>query len=463
MRIRRKFFTVTLSIVLTLLFAVSAFAQGPSGTWTAWPFIQNMDSEDATCVIDFYDEDATGTSPAHTIADFSIAGGTSELVPVYQTSALGSFSGSMVVSCDRQVAAVTNVVNEDGAGSSYVGANAGAASVSIPSVHTNDYGWFTEVSVQNVSSTEDAVVTVAFKASDRGADYTPAAVTIKPGSVHRFDTYNYINQMDNVADANMGFVGGATVTSTGGNVVAVAREWNSGDGVMTITYNGIPSTEGGTTVYFPSQHNNNWDWNAWNFVFNSWDQAAQVSIEFTGKAAQAATIPANGSLTIATQDYLGTEDYVGALKVTCTNCPADTKYLSGITNEVNGNTKGALSYNGFYEGSSTGIIFPSQHNNNWGWNAYNFVQNLDDSEAKVHVEWVAAGDSVSAAPAGFDTTIPANGKLELHTYVYHGANDFYGSLKVTSTNGAHIVAVSNEDNGQVSSMDASLSRGAIPE
>jgi len=457
--LQKAFVGVAIASVLVLLSGIPGWAQGPSGSWTAWPFIQNLESTETTCTIQFYAEDATGTDPIHTISDFKIEGSKSKLVPVYSESGLGTtFSGSMVVSCDGRVAAVTNVVNDQGAGSSYVGAEAGDNTISIPSVHADDYGWFTEISVQNADST-DATVTIEFKASDRGQDYTPPSVTIKPGSVHRFSTYDYRDQMDNVPGIP-GFVGGAKITSTGGKVVAVAREWNSGDGTMTITYNGIPSTDGGTTVYFPSQHNNNWDWYTWNFVFNSWDQDADISIQFTDKSAQTATVPANGSLTIATQDYLGTEDYVGALTVTCTNCPAGTKYLSGIANEVNGVTKGAISYNGFYEGT-TGILFPAQHNANWGWNAFNFIQNLDSETANVHVEWIAASDSASPAPAAFDTTIPGNGKLELHTYVYHGANDFVGALKVTSTNGKRIVGICNEVNGNVTGLDASISYNSL--
>jgi len=366
----------------------------------------------------------------------------------------------MVVSCDKQVAAVTNVVNDAGAGSSYIGADVGDSTVSIPSVHCDDWGWFTEVSVQNTDASQDAVVTIAFKHSERGTDYTPAAVTIKPGAVHRFNTYDFRSQMDTVAGQE-GFVGGASVTSTGGNVVAVAREWNSGDGAMTITYNGIPSTDGGTSIYLPSQHNNNWDWYTWNFVFNSWGTDANVSVQFSGKAAQTAVVPANGSLTIATQDYLGTEDYVGALTVSCTNCPVDSKYLTAVSNEVNGVTKGAISYNGSYSGA-TSILFPAQHNKNWGWNAFNFVQNLSGDTANIHVEWVAGSDSVSAAPAAFDTTIPGDGKIELHTWAYHGGNDFVGSLKVTSTNGKPIVAICNEVNEQASGIDASISYNALP-
>ncbi|MGC9356437.1 MAG: hypothetical protein ACP5GX_01140 [Anaerolineae bacterium] len=457
----RRVLVVVIATLLVMTLASSAWAQGPAGQWTSWPFIQNMEGTEATCMIQFFEEDAAGTAAYHTINNFTIPANSSKLVPVYDTSELGStFSGSMVVSCDRQVAAVTNVVNDSGAGSSYVGENAGATEVSIPSVHADDWGWFTEISVQNVGSS-DATVTVAFTASDRGADYTPSSVVIKPGAVHRFDTYDYAANMDNVSGAE-GFVGGATVTSVGSDVVAVAREWNSGDGAMTIAYNGIAAGNGGTEVNFPSQHNNNFGWYAWNFVFNSWDQAANVDIEFTGQPKQTDTIPAGGSITIATQDYLGTADYVGALKVTCTNCPAGTTYLSGITNEVNGSTKGALSYNGFYDGSTGSIIFPSQHNNNWGWNAYNFVQNLDNTQASVRVTWVAAADSPSAAPASVDTTIPANGQLELHTYMYMGGSDFVGSLQVESLSGNRIVAISNEVNANVSGLDASLSRGALP-
>jgi len=449
-------------IILAALGVAVGMAQGPAGVWTSWPFIQNMESEEAVCVVEFYAEDATGTAPLHTIGDFTIPADESKLVPVWSESGLGSsFSGSMVVSCDREVAAVTNVVNSQGAGSSYVGASSGADEVSIPSVHADDWGWFTEISVQNVSGSEDAEVTISFTASERGQDYTPPSVTVKPYAVHRFDTSSFVAQMDNVSGV-AGFVGGASISTTGGSLVAVAREYNAGAGSMTIAYNGIPSTDGGTTVYFPSQHNNNWNWNSWNFVFNSWGTDAEIGIEFSGKSVVTGTVPANGSLTIATMDYLGTEDYVGALTISCTNCPPGSNYISGMCNEVNGVTLGAISYNGFYTGT-TAVLMPSQHNANWGWNSFNFVQNLSGETANVDVEWVASGDSVSPAPAPFSTTIPANGKLDLFTYAYHGADDFVGSLRITSTNDKPLVAICNEVNGLVTGLDASISYNALPD
>lgn len=457
---KRRIVAIVMVVGLLVLTSSIASAEGgPGGTWTSWPFLQNLENATANCVINFHREGATGPAPVHTVS-ITIPANGSTFVPVYAYDVLGTFSGSMVVSCDRRVVAVTNVVNHLGAGSSYVGAESGANRVSIPSVHADDYGWFTEVSVQNAGSAP-ATVTIAFVASVRGANYTPPAVTIQPGAVHRFNTYDFRAQMDNVPGIE-GFVGGATVTSVGSPVVAVAREWNSGGGYMTITYNGIPEGDGGTVVYFPSQHNNNYGWYTWNYVFNSWTSPANVNIQFTGKPVRTAVVPAGGSLLIDTMTYLGTEDYVGALTVTCTNCPPGSKYLSGISNEVQvgAGLFGALSYNAFYTGT-TGILFPSQHNNNWGWNAFNFIQNLSDFPATVRVEWIRDPASPSAAPAPFTATIPANGSLQLHTYMYHGANDFIGALRVTSTNGALIVGICNENNARAPGLDATISYNSI--
>ncbi|WP_322799231.1 hypothetical protein [Thermoflexus sp.] len=436
-----------------------AYTQGPVGQWTAWPFLQNLENQDAQCLVSFYREDATTPDPVFTVSVTVPANG-SRFIPVYSYDQLGVFSGSMVVSCDRRVVAVTNVVNQGGAGSSYTGFEAGATEWAVPSVHANDWGWFTEISVQNAGSSP-VMAYIAFRASVRGQDYSPPPVTIQPGSVHRFDTSKFANQLDNIPGID-GFVGSAVVTSTG-PVAVVVREWKTGEEAMTIAYNAIPAGEGGTEVFFPSQHNNNYGWHAWNYVFNSLNTPVDVQVQFTNKPAVTRQIPARGSLLIDTLTYLGNEDYIGALTVKCISCPAGTRPLSGISNEVQIDPRfgrGALSYNAFYTGT-TSVFFPSQHNKNYGWNAFNFIQNLSSFDANVRVEWVADPASPSPAPPPFNVTIPANGQLQLHTYIHLGTQDFIGSLRVTSLNGARIVGICNENNERVPNLDATISYNGI--
>jgi len=352
----------------------------------------------------------------------------------------------MVVSSDVPIIAVSNQVNEYSAGNSYSGIDQGATSLSGPSIHANDWGWWAEISVQNTTA-DDATVEVSFAPSNYGNAYTTPEVTIPAYSAKRFSTEDYAAQLGQ-------FVGAATITSTNDKeIVGAVQEWNTGAGYLTIAYNTISAGEGGSNVYFPSQHNNNWGWYTYNFVQNSSATDAQVSIEFSGRAAQSDTVPANGSLVIATWEYLGTLDYVGSLKVDCTNCAADGIKLTGMANEVNtgGGNNYAISYNASYQGS-TEVLFPSQHNNNWGWFAWNFLQNLSSDTANITVTWSGTG-----APAAFNTTIPGNGSIPIATGDYMGwaGTDFVGSLSVESDQ--LIVGICNEVQGTAAGVDAAIS------
>ena len=343
-------FAVAATLILILLLSLSSasgvMADGPGGTWTSWPFIQNPGTEPADVTLEFYDLDGNLMPVPASQATHSIAGGESWYVPVWSIAELGSsFSGSMVVSSDKPVIAVSNQVNEYSAGNSYSGIEQGATSLSAPSIHANDWEWWAEISVQNTTA-DEATVQVSFVPSNYGNAYTTPEVTIPAYSSKRFSTETYAAQLGQ-------FVGAATITCTNGkDVVGAVEEWNTGAGYLTIAYNTIPSGEGGSNVYFPSQHNNNWGWFAWNFLQNLSSDEANITVTWSGTGAPApwnTTIPGNGSIYIATGDYMGYAggtDFVGGLTVESTN----GKPIVGICNEVQGTAAGvdaAISYNGF--------------------------------------------------------------------------------------------------------------------
>jgi len=439
--------TLSLILLLTLSSVPGVMADGPGGTWTSWPFIQNPGTETANVVVQFYDVDGNEIVAAQRAN--SIPGGESWYVPVWSISELGtSFTGSMVVSSNVSVIAVSNQVNEYSAGNSYSGAEHGATSLFAPSIHANDWGWWAEIFVQNTTA-DDATVQVSFVPSNYGNAYTTPEVTIPAYSSKGFSTEDYASQLGQ-------FVGAATITCTNGKeIVGVVEEWNTGAGYLTIAHNTIPSGEGGYNVYFPSQHNNNWGWYAYNFVQNPSSTDADVVVRFSGQSPVNRTVPANGSLVIATWEYLGTLDYVGSLEVECTNCEANGIKLTGITNEINteGGNNYAISYNASYQGN-TKVSFPSQHNNNWGWFSYNFLQNLSSDTANIRVTWSGTGP-----PAAWDTTIPGDGSIYIATGDYMGwaGTDFVGSLTVESTNGKPIIGICNEVQGTAAGVDAAIS------
>ncbi len=454
----RRIALVALCLVTLFFLGIpTVMAEGPYPLvpTTSYPFIYNKSETTANVTIEFYDLDG---NLVHAMGPITIPGKSTYFVNLYDIPELGdSFSGSMVVSADQEVMAICNLAGTDASGDSYSGIRGeeGETSVSIASVHCNNYGWWTEISVQAMDA--DATVTVTFTPAPapigKGTAYTTPPVTIKAGSSHRFST------LDLQAELGGEFVGGATVTSTTGKIAAAAVEWNTeGTSHMTLAFNGV--TTGGTTLYFPAQHNNDWGWFSYNYIKNTTSDTAEIAYEWTDGPSGTATIEPYGVLPLFTGEIMGwtSDPYVGALKVTSTN----GKELIGICNEVNTDGIHGLSYNAFYGGGTT-VIFPSQHNNNYGWFSFNFLQNLDNTDATVQVTWTKTAGPGSV-PAPFTTTIPANGKLELHTGTYLGWDqDVYGSLIVESLTGQRLVGICNEVNTDpaYAGADAAMSYNAF--
>lgn len=452
---KKLLFSIAVILITAMTFGASlAFAQTPPGPATAWPWLYNPTTTNATATIDFYN---LSGDKVFTVNNFSVPAGQTVLVPVWTynqapPNGLGSsFTGSMVVSSDVQLVAMCNVVSSDSSGGSYSGASTGATSVRLPSVHKNNWGWYSEISVQNVDST-DATVQVAFTpgSGSPGTAYTTPVVTIKPGAAYRWNTAT-------IAGIGTEFLGSAVATSTNGkNIIATCEEWNTSATHMTLLYNGI-SGSGGTTLYLPAQHNNNYGWFAYNYIFNTTGDTANVHYEWVGSTVSGdTTIPPNGMLQLFTGNYMGWApggtNYVGALKVTCTN----GKTLVGMCNEVNINGYNAGSYNAFYEGYTT-LFFPAQHNQDWGWQAFNFIYNTSTTTAaNVRVTWTKTSGTGSV-PAPFTTTINPNDRLPLFCHEYLTGN-VVGSLKVEClTAGVKLVGVCNEIDTDAGSVDAFIS------
>jgi hypothetical protein len=445
---KKKFFvSMVLVVIAAMTLGLSAVvAQTPPGPATSWPFLRNPTGTAATAVIDFYN--LSGTK-VHTVNNFAVPANSTVLVPVYSYDALGTnFSGSMVVSSDVQLIAMCNVIATDSSGGSYSGAQSGAASVTVPAVHKNDWGWYSEISVQNVGST-DASVTVAFTPAPApygsGSAYTTPAQVIKPGAAYRWNTAN-------ISNIGTTFVGAAVATSTGGNIIAVCEEWNTAASHMTLLYNGIPAGGSGTTAYLPAQHNSNYGWYSYNFVRETSGTAGTLNYEWVGTGGTSGSVPiaANGMVVLATADYLGTTDYVGALKLTATG----GAQILAICNEVNSNGYQAGSYNASYAGDTV-MYFPAQHNQNYGWQSFNFIYNPSGTAANVTVTW-SKTDGTGSVPAPFTTSVPANGRLGLYTQDYL-TGDVYGSLKVECTNAVDLVGVCNEVDTDAAAVDAFIS------
>lgn len=210
---------IILVIVLVsaiLLIVPTAFAQ----TYNSGFQVQNLsETGDATIVITYYNQDGSVNA---TVSDTVLLGGSNTYYPIGASS---GFNGSVVISSDVPVAAITNVL-KDSQGSSYSGFNSGAETASLPLINKNYYGIDTWFNVQN-AGTSDVLVTVSYS----GQPTCNETATIKQGAAVTFD------QSANTCLPN-GYVGAATASTTGGTIVATVMQVAS-NGLF--AYNGFTS------------------------------------------------------------------------------------------------------------------------------------------------------------------------------------------------------------------------------
>jgi hypothetical protein len=137
---RKTYLVLVLVLALMLALSVStASAQDGPTSYTSGFQIQNLDTANtANVAINFYKKDGT---IAATVNDSLSAGGSKTYYPLSAVSS--GFDGSVVISSDRDVAAIVNVFGNGGAfgGGSYSGFDSGASTVNIPLVIKSPRRW----------------------------------------------------------------------------------------------------------------------------------------------------------------------------------------------------------------------------------------------------------------------------------------------------------------------------------
>lgn len=219
-----------LSIIITILISlgVHSIALADVTSYTSGFNVQNLDtSKIANIVISFYNqsgnlvtalEDTVQPTANNTYYPLGVAAG---------------FNGSVVISSDVQVAAIANVLGNNGVfGASYVGSSGGSPTVQLPLVMKDNYGIDTWFNVQNTSGTAASIK----------VDYNPGdcseELTIQPFAAATF------NQATNTCLPN-GYVGGATIDGGGASIVATTMQVTSSRKGLTpnlLAYNGFSGT-----------------------------------------------------------------------------------------------------------------------------------------------------------------------------------------------------------------------------
>jgi hypothetical protein len=415
------------ALIAVLMVPLAASAQS-GGPYTSGFQLQNLDPATANVTINYYAQDG---SLAGSAGD-TINGNSSKTY--FPLSAVSSgFNGSAVVSSDRPLAAITNVLTSDLlGGASYSGSTGGAATVSLPLVMKANFGYSTWFNVQNAGSSA-ADITVAY--SGQGACNQVA--TIQPGAAATFD------QSTNGC-LPAGYVGAATVTNAGTNqpLVAVVMEILAG-GKSLLAYNGFTSSDSATKPIMPLVSSGYFGSITGIQIQNTGGSSTDVTVNYTpssgfpGTACSETKSIAAGSSTTFFLPLPGGcgASFVGSA-VVVTNTA--TMPLVAIVNQINSNNKTASAYSGINPALGTGSVsLPLIMDRNFGYFTGISVANVGSSSTQIDCTFTGTGYTASAnvAPGAALTDVQLN---EI-------ASGYVGSATCTATGGDEkIAAIVNE-------------------
>jgi hypothetical protein len=243
-----KLFT-KLSFVLALVLAVTigtgssnVFGQGKQPSYTSGVQFANLENTPATLMLTAYKSDGSSGGTGQYTVD---PNGSLTLFPLADVES--GFSGAIVLSSDKNGAAIANVLASDfSAGASYVGRSAGATSVRLPLLNKNNSGFDTWFSVQNAGSSP-AQVSISY------SDGESASATVPPN-----------------------FAGTVTSDNNEPLVAAVIQENAS----IMFAYTGF-TNEATTNPVFPLVNANNSGYISGIQIQNAGDQTTDVTLSYT--------------------------------------------------------------------------------------------------------------------------------------------------------------------------------------
>lgn len=431
-----------LLLVMGLLLVPAVASAASPITYNSGFQVQNLSGDTANILVAYYNEDgteATGSPWSDTIA----GNGSNTYYPIHPS---GTFNGSVVVSSDQQVVAISNLLG-DGVqyAASTNGFSAGADMVSLPLVMRNNSGYNTWFRVQNAGSSDATVTVNYYPVPGQGNAATEGPVTIKPGAAATFD------QATNT-DLGAKFVGSAVVTSDEPVVASLMQVGTTYKNMM--GYNGFIG--GSTQAELPLIMANNSGYYTGIQVQNAGTVSTTVTVDYAANTAgswnptdDAASLnPGESATFLQAGGQWGTNKYIGAASVT--SSPAEE--LVAIVNQVK-MTGVALgtAYEGFDPaGATPSISAPLIMGNNSGYYTGFQVQNVSGAAVTVDVTYgpnsvgtfsPAPEQKTNLQPGESWTFIQSTGQWGSYGDV---AKKYVGSATIAA--GGNIVAIVNEVN-----------------
>jgi hypothetical protein len=426
-------FALVIALLMTLV--IPMVASGQSIVYTAGIQMQNLDtSNPANITVTYYNQDG---STAATVNDTITAGGSKTYFPLSAVS--DGFNGSVVISSDREIRAIGNILGNGGAyGASYGGFTAGATTAYVPLLMKENSGYSTWFNVQNTGS-DPTNVSVAY--SD---GVSASCSNLQPGAACT---------LDQTSEAHAaGWVGSAEVTASQ-PVAVTAMEVGP---TTLFAYTGF--TGGSTEVVMPLVNANNAGYITGIQIMNQGDASTSVTVSYTPSAAGTAcaetqTIPAKQSKTFALAAFAnganstctGGARFIGSAEVTANSA---SQNLVAIVNQLNPGANKGAAYEGFDPNSATDtVVMPLIMDRNSNYFTGFSVMNVGGSTTTVNCTFSGTSYTLSRSLAsGEAMTVIQNGEI---------ASGYVGSATCTAGSGGEIVGIVNELNG-VASGDAFL-------
>jgi hypothetical protein len=467
---KRRIITILAALVLAL-FPLGAFAQ--TTVATSGFQVLNMGSADANITIVYYNQDGSEAGRQQDV----IARENSKTYIGATMQVSAGFQGSVVISSDQPVIAITNLLNSltvPQLADSYSGFSGGATTVNLPLIQRGNGGINSWITVQNAGSA-DATVNVAYSPGLAGSAATDTA-TIKPGAARTF----YQKGKDQLGTR---FVGSAKITTNGQPVVAIVNQEND-DGKSLLTYGGL-ATNGSTTVAAPLVAADNFGSFTGIQILNTSASDTTATITYgantvTDKGTAAAVcpapsakqypIPAGKSVTVIQSGLGGESDgfdpqfancrYVGSATISA------SQTLAVIVNQASLNGSNGSSYAGV-DPSATGqsVSAPLINANNYGIYTGIQVQNTGNAATTVTItygantataEGVDNNSATSVCPTLSPTTFTldagksytllqgGNGPADLGFDQKFNKCLYIGSAVVSAASGGQITAIVNQ-------------------
>lgn len=426
------------SVLAAGMIGVAAGTQPASAlnfSYTASINVQNLSASTAAIQITFYNPDG---SQAGQKSDNIPANSRVFYFPLEPVTA--GFNGSAIVSSDQPVAAVVNVLGNNGvAGASYIGFNSGGPTLNLPLLMKDNYGFNTWFKVQNTGS---AATNITVNYSDGTSN---SANNVQPGAAATFEQ---------ASETHSKAVFAATVTAGQPIAASVIEESTS----VMFAYNGF--TGGSTGPVAPLVNANFFDYITGIEIQNGGAQATQVTMSFSPSLAGSActethtiqpgaaktfslfafsVAPPTGSAPDATTCAFGST-FQGSGKVTTnsTNQP-----LTVIVNQLNNVAGTGEAYSGFDPAAATSkVVMPIIMDRYFGYFTGFNIMNVGGASTDVTCTF-------TGSPVVVNRTIGPNAAFNVNTTTFDTpiADSYVGSGTCTATTaGGKIVGVVNELN-----------------